>query len=51
MFGRELLVIGAQRQPLGRLHETARTLGEFLDVHIFLSSPRLAPCGSPDESS
>ncbi len=34
MFGGEVLVIGAQRQPLGGLHESARPLGEFLDVHL-----------------
>ncbi len=37
MFGGELLVVGAQRQPLGGLNETARPLGEFLGVHIVLS--------------
>ena len=36
MFGGELLVAGAQRQPLRGLNEAARPLGEFLDVHICL---------------
>jgi hypothetical protein len=37
MFGGELLVVGAQRQPLSGLNESARPLGEFLGVHIVLS--------------
>ena len=37
MFGGELLVVGAQGQPLRGLDESARPLGEFLGVHIVLS--------------
>jgi hypothetical protein len=43
MFGFENLVIGPERQPLRRLNEPARTLGEFLDIHIGLSSLRPDP--------
>ena len=39
MFGGELLVVRAQRQPLRGLHEAARPLGEFLRIHSCLSSP------------
>ena len=38
MFGDELLVALTQGQALGRLNETARPLGEFLDIHA-LSRP------------
>jgi hypothetical protein len=28
------LMIAAQRQALGRLHEAARTLGVFVEIHV-----------------
>ena len=43
MFGFENLVIGPERQPLRRLNESARTLGELLNIHIGLSSLRPDP--------
>ena len=43
VFGFELLVVGAKCQLLRSLNETARTLGEFLDVHICLSSTSPRP--------
>ena len=39
MFRGEILVVGAQRQPLRGLNKTARPLSEFLDVHLCLSGP------------
>jgi hypothetical protein len=47
MFGGELLMVGAKRQPLRGLNESARPLGEFLGVHIVLSwHPDLPPEGA-----
>jgi hypothetical protein len=52
MFGRKALVGLALREVLRRLHETARTLGKFLEVHRFLfsGSPRweAAPLCEPE---
>ncbi len=33
MFGRELLVIGADRDALRRLHEAPRALGVVFEIH------------------
>src|SRR5262249_8738174 len=54
VLGRELLMAFAQRQRLGGLDETARTVGEFLEVHgapsvVSLGLPR-CPLGGTDEA-
>ena len=51
MFGFELLMVGTQRQILRSLNEAARTLGEFLDIHICLSSTSLRPRWQPERVS
>ena len=50
MFGGELLVALAQGQRLRGLHETAGAVGVFLEIHVSLPRPMMAPvenAGSP----
>ncbi len=43
MFGGELLVALAQGQRLGGLHEPAGAVGVFLEIHVSLPRPMMAP--------
>ena len=43
MLGGELLVALAQGQRLRGLHESARAVGVFLEIHVSLPRPMMAP--------
>ena len=47
MFGGKLLMALAKRERLRGLHETARTVGVFVDIHAPLPGPNAAPLSGP----
>ena len=53
MFGGELLMALAQGQRLRGLHETAGAVGVFLEIHVSLPRPMMAPVEQrvPDEAA